>query len=117
MKRVITFLSLAGCMAVLDFSQVDTEVPGEYQADVTYRNTEYPFTIKVQDTTAPELTGVKNRTIYVGGSINYKKGIMAIDDVDGELTEKIAIDSTNVDLGKEGTYIVTYKVADAGRKA
>ena len=189
--------------AALDFSKVNTEEPGEYQAGVTYGNTEYAFTIKVQDTTAPEgtlasevaklttgepveaselvtsvadaqnvavqfvvpsekeaggeelvdrytyesagdyeitirltdasgntsdllqkvtvinpditapeLTGVRNRTVYVGGIIDYKKGVTVWDDLDGDLTEQLTIDSTDVNLEKEGTYIVAYKVSD-----
>lgn len=64
------------------------------------------------DITAPELTGVRNRTVYVGGIIDYKKGVTVWDDLDGDLTEQLTIDSTDVNLEKEGTYIVAYKVSD-----
>ena len=70
------------------------------------------------DTTAPEIKGVKNRTVYVGGSVDYLKGVTATDDVDGDVTDKISVDSSAVDTKKAGTYTVTYTVSDtAGNEA
>ena len=70
------------------------------------------------DTTDPEIKGVKNRTVYVGGTVDYLKGVTATDDVDGDVTDKISVDSSAVDTKKAGTYTVTYTVSDtAGNEA
>ncbi|SFR77813.1 immunoglobulin-like domain-containing protein [Anaeromicropila populeti] len=67
----------------------------------------------VSDTIKPVLHGLKNRTVYIGETIEYLKSVTAIDNKDGDLTNKIEVDSTKVDLSKAGTYTVTYSVADS----
>ena len=69
--------------------------------------------VTLPDATAPVIQGVKNKTIYLGGTVDYKKGVTATDDVDGDVTDRLEIDSTSVNTKKEGTYTVTYTVKDA----
>lgn len=66
----------------------------------------------IPDTTAPVISGAKNRTIYIGGSVDYLKGVTATDDTDGDITDKIAVNSDAVNTTKAGTYSVTYTVSD-----
>ena len=74
--------------------------------------------VDVRDMVKPVLKGIKNRTVFEGEKISYKKGVTATDDRDGNLTKKIRIDSSRVNLKKAGKYIVTYSVSDeAGNKA
>ena len=69
--------------------------------------------VVVPDTTAPEITGMKDMTVYVGNTPDYVKGVVATDDVDGDLTDKIEIDSSAVNVEKAGSYTVKYTCTDA----
>ncbi|MCD7809826.1 MAG: polysaccharide deacetylase family protein [Erysipelotrichaceae bacterium] len=68
-----------------------------------------------KDTEAPTITGLKDITIYVNGTVNYMSGISAIDNHD--INPTVTVDSDSVDTSKAGTYNVTYTVTDkAGNK-
>ena len=57
------------------------------------------------------LNGKEKISLIIGD--NYKEqGAKAIDEKEGELTEKIQIEG-NVDTSKNGTYTITYKVSDS----
>ena len=72
----------------------------------------------IPDTTAPVISGAKNHTVYIGGSVDYLKGVTVTDDTDGDITDKIAVNSDAVNTAKAGTYSVTYTVSDnAGNEA
>ncbi|MEG0295803.1 MAG: glycosyl hydrolase family 18 protein [Clostridium sp.] len=60
----------------------------------------------------PTISGVKNKKITVGDAYDEKAGVTAADREDGDLTNKIVIDS-NVNPRKKGTYTVTYTVKDS----
>ena len=96
------------------------DVAGKYEivirlTDASGNKTELTQRIVVTDpdTTAPEISGVKNLSVTVGNTPDYLKGVTATDDVDGDVTDKITVDSSAVDVNKAGTYKVIYKVADA----
>ncbi|EUJ41671.1 immunoglobulin-like domain-containing protein, partial [Listeria riparia] len=76
-----------------------------YNQTATYRTT-------VVDATKPVITA-DNQSLTVGDSFDPKAGVTASDDLDGDITSKIAITSNNVDTKKAGTYSVTYSVSDA----
>ncbi|MEI3405764.1 MAG: immunoglobulin-like domain-containing protein [Christensenellales bacterium] len=61
----------------------------------------------IPDTTAPVISGAKH-TVYIGGSVDYLKGVTVTDDTDGDITDKIAVNSDAVNTAKAGTYSVTY---------
>lgn len=65
----------------------------------------------VGDTTAPQITGVKNIVTYAGDAVAYRNGITATDDYDNN--PKLEIDSSAVDLSTPGTYKVVYTAIDA----
>ncbi len=64
------------------------------------------------DETAPEIKGVKDLSVYAGGTVSYRTGITATDDLDPNPT--LAVDSTGVDLSVPGEYTVTYTATDLG---
>lgn len=66
----------------------------------------------IPDTEKPVIRGVKNKTMYVNESIDYLVGIRATDERDGDLTDELIVDDSNVNLSKEGVYIVIFKVTD-----
>ena len=105
-------------------SNVNTNSLGNYEIKYTLNfekiNKQKQLTRKVNiiDTTKPTLTvnSEKEITKQVGDTFTTPK-YKAIDNVDGNITNKVKINS-NVDMNKAGTYKVTYTIADtSGNKA
>ena len=74
----------------------------------------HQLTLKVNpDTTAPIITlkGNNPQSITVGNSY-VEAGATATDNIDGDLSSKITIDSSNVNINAVGSYIVSYSVSD-----
>lgn len=65
----------------------------------------------MEDTEPPVISGVKDLTVAVGGSISYKKGVTVTDNRDENV--ELTVDTSKVDLNKKGSYTVTYKAVDA----
>jgi hypothetical protein len=66
------------------------------------------------DETAPVISGFANIDYTIGDPApDYASGVTATDDVDGNLTTSIVIDSSSVNLTTAGSYTVTYTVTDA----
>jgi hypothetical protein len=65
------------------------------------------------DTTAPviNLNGANPQTIIIGNSYT-ELGATASDNVDGVITSRIIIDSSNVNVNLVGSYVVSYSVSD-----
>lgn len=63
--------------------------------------------------TAPELflRGEETISIPVNG-IFYEPGYYAFDDIEGQITDRVIIDDSKVDLKKAGSYQIIYKVID-----
>jgi hypothetical protein len=78
----------------------------------------HEITLKVNpvpaDTTAPVITiiGSNPQTITQGNSY-VELGATALDNIDGNLTSNITIDSSNVNANVVGNYSVVYSVSDA----
>lgn len=103
---------------VVDSSKVNLDKAGKYKviysvSDSSGNTTTKKKTVTVKKDAKPVIKGVKNRTVYVGDTINYLKGVTATDKRDGNLTSKIVVDSLKVDLKTAGTYKVTYSVTDS----
>ncbi|MGL5573942.1 MAG: glycosyl hydrolase family 18 protein [Sarcina sp.] len=62
--------------------------------------------------TAPSLSGIGNKTIFVGDSFDAMAGVKATDKEDGDLTSSIKLAGT-VDISKTGNYTLTYSVTDS----
>jgi hypothetical protein len=75
--------------------------------------------IVIPDETAPVISGMVDIAYTIGDDApDYNAGLSANDDVDGDLTGLIAVDSSLVDLTVAGTYVVTVTVTDdAGNTA
>ncbi|MET1178493.1 immunoglobulin-like domain-containing protein [Peribacillus simplex] len=100
--------------------KVDTKKTGKYtltyKVSDTARNTvtvKRVVTVK-KDTTKPNITGITNKTAYLGYSFDTKSGVKATDNADGNITSKIKI-TGQVNVKKEGSYKLTYSVTDKGK--
>ena len=63
------------------------------------------------DTTPPKILGIKDIGVHIGEGVSYKNGITVTDDCGGKLT--LEVDSSGVDLTREGEYYVRYIATDA----
>lgn len=88
-----------------------------YTYEIKYKNQKKKIerNVKVVDEVSPELklNGDSEVVVYIGN--NYEeKGSTAIDNYDGDLTEKIET-TGSVDNNKIGEYTITYKVVDSSK--
>jgi hypothetical protein len=105
---------------VVDSSAVSLTVPGVYT--VTYTLTDSSLNVATRsivvvvqkETVPPVISGVKSISYVIGDDApNYLAGVTASDNVDGNLTSAIVVDSSSVDLEAVGAYTITYSVSDA----
>ena len=68
-----------------------------------------PFYVK-DDQTGPEIDGLKDLTVELGGTLLYKEGVTVTDDF--AENPVLTIDNTAVNLNVVGNYPVTYKAVD-----
>ncbi len=64
----------------------------------------------VPDTVGPQLLGVQDLTVAMGGTVSYRDGVSAVDDVDGSVP--FQVDAEAVDLSVPGEYPVIYSAQD-----
>ena len=67
------------------------------------------LTIK-KDTDGPVFSGLSSMSVAKNSSVNYKKGVKAVDKKDGSCD--FTVDSSKVNLSKAGTYYATYTAKD-----
>ncbi|NLE24512.1 MAG: transglutaminase [Clostridiaceae bacterium] len=63
------------------------------------------------DTEPPKIYGVQDSTIYIDTPVAYKKGVYVLDNRDTNL--EVSVDSSRVNIKKEGSYKVIYSATDA----
>ena len=59
---------------------------------------------------APVLSGVRDIYVALGNQVDYLEEVTARDETDGNLTGRITVDDGEVELAREGTYKITYRV-------
>ncbi|MED1048771.1 DUF5011 domain-containing protein [Bacillus mycoides] len=101
---------------------VDTSKPGKYIVEywvvdskgVNATATQSVIVKENEETPdmEPRLTVPTGATITVGDKFNPLSGVKAIDNEDGDITDKVTFDG-NVDTSKPGKYELTYKVTDS----
>ena len=64
-----------------------------------------------QDTLAPEISGAKDISVFVGDTVAYRKDITVSDNSDPNPT--LSVDSSKVNLSKAGSYELLYTATDA----
>ncbi len=68
------------------------------------------LTVK-QDTVGPKFSGMSSMTVKKNSTPDYKKGVKAVDGLDG--TVSFTVDSSGVNLSKAGSYVVKYTATDS----
>lgn len=95
-------------------AQVDEYRPGTYR--LVYRceeggEAETVLVIYPADTEPPVITGARDLTVVMGGTISYRSGVTATDAVDGPV--QLVIDAGQVNLEQPGVYFVVYSAVDS----
>lgn len=93
---------------IFDGTPLDVTVEA---VDASGNKAEAAMKVNVLDTEAPVITA-EDVTINVGDEFDPMAGVTAVDDVDGDVSERIVI-TGEADTEKEGTYTLTYTVKDA----
>lgn len=108
---VQTFFSKDGAT----FREITFDRPGEYELEVVARDlagNESRGKITVVADTPPVITGVHDFYMVTGSSPDYLAKVSASDDVDGDLTECIQVDDSEVETDSEGVYQLRYLAVD-----
>lgn len=103
-----------------DKIQIEENKVSENKLEIKYTVTDSSGNISIKkrevnfvDDIPPVITLNGNETIYLIVGNNYTElGAKAIDDKDGDLTDKLEIDG-KVDTSKVGSYTIIYKVVDS----
>ena len=91
---------------------INTNKPGTYEITYKVDNEEIKRNVIVKDNIAPTITINGTKELIVGLNTEYiDEGAKAIDNIDGDITNKIEIDG-KVDTTTLGEYKLTYKVED-----
>ena len=97
---------------------VDTTTIGEYEIVYSFLTERVKRTVRVVDKVRPEITLDGSLSQYYETGSEYTEyGYTAWDEIDGDLTEKVEVDISELDMSKEGTYHVNYIVSDAAGNA
>ena len=75
---------------------------------------EVSFTTNILDTTPPVITIIGDNPLEINIGEDYTEfGATATDDIDGDITQDIIIDGSNINTTLQGNYTVTYSVSDS----
>ncbi|MCD7863720.1 MAG: DUF5011 domain-containing protein [Lachnospiraceae bacterium] len=93
---------------------------GEYVVTVTAQDesgndTSEAVSVSVIDEIPPDFSGIRSEYDLTEDdeAPDFLESVTAIDEIDGDLTEEIALDDANVEYGVPGEYTVTYFVTDS----
>lgn len=70
----------------------------------------------VVENKAPVINAVDKKIIQ-GTKLNELEGVTATDKEDGDITKKVIVESSTVNINKVGKYTITYKVTDSKNKS
>ncbi|MGL5693674.1 MAG: immunoglobulin-like domain-containing protein, partial [Peptostreptococcaceae bacterium] len=111
-KEILIFSSGLGMWGEGDINNADLPYVAEVDWVRTYTKESYE---NRDDSTKPMIYGAENVKIEKEEEdFDLLEGVWAIDNKDDEkeLTDKIIVDDSKLDINKEGVYKVTYKVTD-----
>ena len=94
----------------MEITGIDMNTLGAYPVFLKYGDKIYSSLLLVEDTTAPVIEGVEDRTATAGKPFAFKRGVTVTDNYDQDVT--LEVDASTVDLNNPGTYIVIYNATD-----
>jgi hypothetical protein len=95
-----------------DFSRIGDQNVSIILEDTSGNKAELAALLKVkEDKEPPIIEGAHDQTFFIDDKISYKKGVTVSDNKDKGI--KITVDSSNVNIKKQGSYKVIYKAADS----
>jgi hypothetical protein len=112
MRKILKKISILAIVFAIGFTLAACEP--EVECDKGYEKVEGECElIVVPDETAPELFNVSDVAYTIGDDApDYVATVTATDNVDGDITSEIVVDSSLVNLELAGTYTVTLTVSD-----
>ena len=98
-------------------NDVEEDIPGEYSLTLRVEDRKGQVTVKTIKVTinkdlAPEINA-SDITIYANSDFKPLDYAVAFDEEDGDISKKIKVDSSNVNINKVGEYNITYSVEDS----
>ncbi len=97
------------------FRELTFDQRGEYEVEVAARDlagNESRGKVLVLADTPPVISGVHDFYMVPGSQPNYLENVRAVDDVDGDLTESVWVDDSEVETDHEGVYQLRYLAED-----
>ena len=95
-----------------DFTNIGDQTVKITLADQEGNETQFEAVLTLKaDTEPPKIYGVQDNTVFIDTPTAYKKGVYVLDNRDIDL--KVSVDSSRVNIKKEGSYKVIYSAADA----
>ncbi len=103
---------------IVDSSQVKVDKPGEYTvgysvSDKAGNIATTEASVIILEDKAPVIKGLSDKVVFIDEDVNYLNGVAAIDDRDGDITSKLKVDKSKVNLKAVGSYKVFYTVVDS----
>ena len=91
------------------------EENGEYQIAVTATDASGNYstcTTKVLVDSPPVITGMKEHYLVRGYNTDFLKDIVALDELDGDVSNSLSVDVSQMDRTEPGEYTIVYKATD-----
>lgn len=88
--------------------------PGTYRLVYRCKSAQEAESVLVlypEDKEPPVITGARDLTVTVGGTVSYRDGVTVTDNVDENV--QLQVDAGQVNLAQAGTYPVTYSAEDS----
>ncbi len=97
------------------YTKIQFDSLGEYEIGILAidrSGNETKGSVSVTVDTPPAFSGLHNFYVVPGSKPDYLEAVTVWDDVDGDLTEEIRVDDSEVALDKEGVYSLRYVAED-----
>lgn len=96
---------------ITNLEDIDLSSTGDTLIYIKRKNKTYESKLSIVDTTPPLILGVTDKMAYKGNSISYRDGVRVYDNSLEEL--ELNVDSSRVNLRREGKYEVFYSAEDS----
>ena len=114
---IVSATDASGEVTTNMLSEINYSIIGEHQIiieaiDKNNNRIEQTATLTIRkDTDGPVFSGLSNMTVTKNSSVNYTKGVKAVDAREG--TCEFTVNSDSVNIGQAGTYYATYTSRDS----